>query len=394
MAVRAAILDLDGTLIGSTGAPVAGVEQMMEELRRLGIKIAVSSNRPGAARKLQSAGLDADLLLTRSVVGAKKGSPSWVYKACEEFAVESNQVLALGDSDNDMRTAVHAKVVYFNAAWSAPNYRYGVPVHEPWVFPVMVREFFMKGIDWFWTVSDRDDLDRTVTAKTVVDSRGAGIQIFQNDLIGFLKEKKDPKVGRFSLRGFVMLHLLGSIYGSGLYRKADTWTTSPGSKGGTNDVLGRILFYASRLFRKQYAEDLFVRHKLAIDSGEARTRGEGHLVNFPNQSNTVCLNGERRDRIEGKTVLVVDDFETQGYSMECARNLLMQAGAADVLCVSVSKYQKPRQVITPAEGYSWDPYLPTTHPEGSFVPKLAAEHRDPRALAVVRDSYRRLQETA
>ncbi len=394
MTVRAAILDLDGTLIGSTGAPAAGVEEMMNELRRLGIKIAVASNKPGGAYKLRNAGLEADLMLTRSKVGANKGSPLWVYKACEEFSLDTNQVLVLGDSDNDMRTAVNARVVYFNAAWSNPSYRYGISVREPWIFPVMVREFFMKEVDWFWTISDSDGLGRAVTATAVVDSRGAGIRAFQDDLIDFLKERKDPRVGRFSLRGFVALHLLGSIYGSGLYRGADTWTTYPGSKGGINEVLGPILSYASKLFRERYAGDLFVRHTPAVDSGEARVRGEGHLINFPNQSNTVRLNEDRRDRIEGKRVLVVDDFETQGYSMECARNLLMQAGAADVLCVSVSKYQKPRQVVTPAEGYSWDPYLPTTHPEGSFVQKLASEHRDPRVLAVVRRSYRRLRETA
>ena len=92
-------------------------------------------------------------------------------------------------------------------------------------------------------------------------------------------------------------------------------------------------------------------------------------------------------------MLVVDDFETEGYSMECARNLLMQAGAADVLCVSVSKYHKPRYVFTPANGYAWDPYAPTIHPTGSFVQKRATERRDPRALAVVRGSYRRLRNT-
>lgn len=392
MTVKAAILDLDGTLLDElTGAPVEGVEEMMEELRRLGIKMAVASNRPGAARKLRGAGLDADLLLTQAAVGAKKGSPRWVYKACEEFSVDSNQVLALGDSDNDMRTAVNARVVYFNAAWSAPKYRYGVPVRAPWVFPVMVREFFMKEIDWFWTVSDRDGLGRPVTARAVLDSRGAGIRVFQNDLIGFLKDKRNPKVGRFTLQGFVMLHLLGSIYGSGLYREADTWTTYPGSKGGTNAVLGRLLFHASRLFREQYVGDLFLRHTPAVDSGEARSRNEGHLVDFANQSNTVHLNQERRDRIEGKTVLVVDDFETQGYSMECARNLLMRAGAADVLCVSVSKYQKPRRVVAPADGYSWDPYAPTVHSAGSFVEKAASERRDPHALSAIRSSYQRLQ---
>ena len=90
---------------------------------------------------------------------------------------------------------------------------------------------------------------------------------------------------------------------------------------------------------------------------------------------------------------MVDDFETEGYSMECARNLLLQAGATAVLNVSVSKYAGRRFVLTPSNGYAWDPYAPTTHPEGSFTQSLATEFRDDRALSVIRDSYKRLRAT-
>ena len=394
MTVKAVILDLDGTLIDEvSGKPVPGIEQMLEDLHKDDLKIAVASNKSRAARKLKQAGLEPDFLLTRSVVKENKGSPKWVYKACEAFSVESNELLILGDSDLDMRTAVNARVIYFHAGWSKPSYRYGILVREPWVFRVMVREFFMKSIYWYWWLQNRDSAGRPIAARAMVDSRGAGIDVFQNDLVQFLKEGGSPRVGRFSLRGFVMLHLLGSIYGSGLYRRADTWTTYPGSGSDANAALGPILFYASRLFRDRYVDYLFIRHRHAVDSGEARRRGERHLIDFPNQINTVHLNEQHRSAVEDKAILVVDDFETEGYSMECARNLLLEAGASEVMCVSISKYRKPRFLLTPADGYTWDPFVPVTHAPGAFDQRYAHETRNNAALGVIRQSYQRLKRT-
>ena len=107
MAVRAVILDLDGTLIDATGTAALAVPDMLRELRQSGLKVAVASNRPRANEKLQRAGLMPfiDTVLTRATVGANKGSPRWVAEACRIFDLEVNQVLWLGDSDGTVQSA-------------------------------------------------------------------------------------------------------------------------------------------------------------------------------------------------------------------------------------------------------------------------------------------------
>jgi hypoxanthine phosphoribosyltransferase len=141
--------------------------------------------------------------------------------------------------------------------------------------------------------------------------------------------------------------LPSSIYAEGLHLRADTWTVYPGSSGGgPNKQMGFVIDAIVKQFRDRYVERLLVRHTAALDSGETRNRGGN--VDFANQVNTVHVNPDERKRVLNKTVLVVDDFETQGWSAECARNLLLQASAREVMCVNIGKYPKTRYVASTA----------------------------------------------
>lgn len=113
------------------------------------------------------------------------------------------------------------------------------------------------------------------------------------------------------------------------------------------------------------------------------------MVDFGNQVNTVMANPNERKRVQNKTVLLVDDFETQGWSAECARNLLLQAGARDVICVCIGKYPKPRHVLT-SNDMTWDPYVPQQHPAGRFADAISLGSVNPLALTLLRESYQRV----
>src|SRR5215212_3578665 len=117
MPLRGVILDLDGTLLDASGDPIPGVPDMVEKLAQYGLMIAVASNQPGATQKLARAGISPHLVLDRDLVGSLKGTPDWVDKACAEFGIERHEVVWLGDGKLDMRSAVNAKVAYFNAGW-------------------------------------------------------------------------------------------------------------------------------------------------------------------------------------------------------------------------------------------------------------------------------------
>src|SRR4029450_12871985 len=118
LAVSSVLLALAGTLIDPRQRPIPGIPEMLAELRTMGMRLAVASNQPGAAQKLARAGLTVEFILDKALMRVNKGSRAWVTRVLQEFQVESNELVWLGDSDPDMRSAVNAGVVYFNA-WRA-----------------------------------------------------------------------------------------------------------------------------------------------------------------------------------------------------------------------------------------------------------------------------------
>ena len=123
----------------------------------------------------------------------------------------------------------------------------------------------------------------------------------------------------------------------------------------------------------------------SIDSGEARTRGIS--VDFYNQSNTVHVNERYLNRIQNKFIVLIDDFTTEGYSCECARLLLLEAGAAAVLGINVGKYGSRYRVIAPRQGYSWDPCQAMQHENRSFFETVRFGQLDGNALTTITESY-------
>jgi hypothetical protein len=125
-----------------------------------------------------------------------------------------------------------------------------------------------------------------------------------------------------------------------------------------------------------------------MDSGQARAQqGSPTLIN---QTNTMMLNPAHRDRVVDKSIVLVDDFITRGYSSECARNLLLLGGATEVTCVAMGKYGVNMTVVTRPKGYKWDPYAPKTHASGAFSEYSQGGTTDASALTTVRDSYQRV----
>jgi hypothetical protein len=387
LAVKAVILDLDGTLINGT-TPVAEVPEMMAALRDAGLRIAVASNREDGRARLKRSGLNYDLFLDKTNVGVGKGSPRWVDRVSEAFDVQRNELVWLGDGDNDMRSAVNGSVIYFHAAWSVPRYPYGVMLKAPGLFPLMLNECFRKPVNWYWTLSASDRAGRQITSRAMIDGNGAGIPALRNDLLSFLKDGGNPRVGKFTVRDLMIVHLIGSIYGEGLFRSTDLWAVYPGSKGGTNKSLELFAKFASRLFKDRYIPDLLIRHTPSMDSGLSRRRGVA--VTFTNQVNTVNLNKEVGRRLEGKVIALVDDFTTRGYSSECARNLFVQAGAKEVISISMGKYGPRQSIVSPIRGYAWDPFAPATHSDDKFDEIVMTGSSKSSALDVVRESYQRL----
>ncbi len=391
MAIEAVILDLSGTLVDGQGRALLGAADLLSNLQESGIQVAVAATHDTAFGILKSAGLVPDLVLTRRTVGANKGSSLWVSRATAAFGVQPHQVVWLGDSQQDMLSALNADVIYFNAGWSAPDYRYGIQVESPRLFAALITGVFAKTHNWYWTCEGADAAGRRVRVRSVVDANGAGDGRLARQLRSLLKEGTDSQLGPITLGDFARYHLLASIYAEGLVGGPDViWATYPGSGGNENPFLTSFAHLASQLFRDRFVGNLLVRHTPATDMSHARTAHQE--VNFLDQINTVCLNADHQGRVRGNRVVVVDDFTTEGYSFECARNLLLLAGAAEVVSVCVGRYGAWYGKVAPVDGYTWDPFRPCIHDAANFqtTPCGRGATVEHNALDVFLRSYREL----
>lgn len=126
---------------------------------------------------------------------------------------------------------------------------------------------------------------------------------------------------------------------SGLYKSIHFITPYPGHASGFGNVAvdAAISIFANCFRHLTYLPDLIIRHTTATKSQTARQQGK--RVDHLNQLNTIRLDetptrsttsGRRYVRSPlraSRTVLVVDDFCTSGYSLEAASTFIRATGA-------------------------------------------------------------------
>jgi hypothetical protein len=110
--------------------------------------------------------------------------------------------------------------------------------------------------------------------------------------------------------------------------------------GQSNETFAEVLGPAAKFFHGWLQQEMLLRETQAPDTSVLRASGRRNEVSFLNQCNTVIVNRAMRTHIEGKNIIVFDDFSTSGMSLEWARILLRAAGAAKVTLVSFGKYGK------------------------------------------------------
>lgn len=251
----------------------------------------------------------------------------------------------------------------------------------------------MKDEPWFAHYDGVDWFGQRIRTFAMTDSRGGGNKELEHRTLRFLKHGEDTLMKPMRYGVFLAFHLVGSLATSGLASEADVWTIYPGSKGGTNASLEPFITEAARLFKDKFYANLLQRHTPALDSG--MTRFGGGRVSVENQVSTMQVNPAYRSVITNKHVFVVDDFETEGHSLECARHLLYRAGARAVTGIVISRY------MMSGHGYArhiwnytgdeddWDPFRPVIFEPHYFHSTLVYPERTQAAKAF-RDSYERV----
>lgn len=102
-------------------APYEGITEMLEQLKQMGIKLAVLSNKPHERTKdvigdLFCEGLF-DLVIGQSEEIRRKPSPDGVYLIAEKFQIPLSEICYVGDTNTDMQTGKSAGVWTIGVLW-------------------------------------------------------------------------------------------------------------------------------------------------------------------------------------------------------------------------------------------------------------------------------------
>jgi len=180
-------------------------------------------------------------------------------------------------------------------------------------------------------------------------------------------------VGQWDARDVLVLRLLSSAYLEGNLPGRGLFCIYPSSSPGkVSAQLEQFLQLAKVTVGSYYKEDLLERVLQAPDtslerwkasSGQATTAD----ISIAAQARTVRVNPSYKRKLSGKTVIVFDDFTTEGKSLEWARTLLVAAEAAQVIALTVGKYPSAHTAYALRPGLKIDPFTTNPLTAGDFT---------------------------
>ena len=278
-------------------------------------------------------------------VGVNRGSPAWIQVAEARLGVLRHEILYVGTTNRDWRSAINAGVFYFHAGWYGrqPGGTTCLVATTPDDVWVMASQFLIPEPRWSYKLDDpgRDfSLRCLLPASARLPSTKPTGQFRLQDVLTYARP---VEVGSSRARDLLVLHAVSSLYSEGLLAQNSYFSVYPSSKAGrTSEVLEQYVKPAASLVHGYYKSDLLVRVHDAIDTSlervHARSAGRAPNISLSTQAASVTINPKYEGKLSARTITVFDDFTTTGMSLEWARNLLQSAGAGHVVLVTIGKY--------------------------------------------------------
>lgn len=346
--VRAVAIDHKAVL-RAPGRAHNGIADFLQWLDERDIAFVLLTTNPvDADAALTAAGLPAPALhLSRDDIPGKppRGSGAWLKEVADRLKLRTNQTVLVGTSEWDWRTGINAGVVYIHARWAnhVRNNKHmkALSAGEPAHVGELLEHFFLEEPQWAFARDDaRDFKIRSLLPPNVRFPHTNGTFQLQD----VFTRGQSIAVGNQDARDILMLRLLASAYLDGTLPHRSLFCVYPSSSPGrVSAQLAGFLTNAKVMAGSHYKEDLLERVAQAPDtSWERAKKSWGQVstadISIAAQARTVRVNPQYRNKLNGKTVIVFDDFTTEGKSIEWARILLSNAGAAQVIALTVGKY--------------------------------------------------------
>jgi hypothetical protein len=342
MALKLILMSPDGT-VGADGKACKDiVRDLCTFINRMavsGVQVAIWSRHRLA---LDKEPLDAYLsresnVRVRHFTAASGSLPARQYKGSAdpifaELGIERHEAILVGSKTVDMQAGVNNRLLLVRPAWYGDEMDYGFRVETIGLLARFCEIFGLRQHPIYWSIDNGALQVRSMGPFSTYFEEFAE---FGADARRVAKENRgDPN--------FWFLAVVSALYFSGIVHDVNYICPFPGhnpaATGGIRDLLDDVMSRFSKCFRKPYLPDLIVRHTRSQKSQYLKAQEK----TFLNHLNTIHLNQRPRSYnnlaprktplpLAGKRVLVVDDFITNGRSLDAARAFIEAANANAIL---------------------------------------------------------------
>ncbi|MBK5996904.1 hypothetical protein JHN53_35920 [Streptomyces sp. MBT58] len=349
MPAKAVLFDYK-TILLKPGTPAAAeTAVLLHNLVTEGLQWCILSTDPLSPAQidlLQQLGYPTpSLLIDQSHIagGKRRGSPAWIDAVTTALHLRRYELLYVGCTAMDWRTAINSGVMYQHAAWagSMPSGTTSLVARTPSDVDRFLEMFLSADPSWSHRADQGNwSLRSLLPASALLPSTSPGPTFRLQDVFTY---KKPVKIGDADARSVLMLFVLANAYLENLIPANPYFCIYPSSTSGqVSERLKTYLDKAAALFHGYYREDLLVRAVNAPDTSLERWKASqgqaAQNISIATQAQTVHLGPGYRGKLGTKTVVVLDDFTTHGMSLEWARLLLTAAGAQRIVMLTVGKY--------------------------------------------------------
>lgn len=308
----------------------------------------------------------------------KKPTKGAIPYVLDQMGWSTTETAYVGAKPADMITAVNAEcgsVLFLNACWFNSETDYGIKFQSPKELARFIDIFCINGSSWGFLIKEED-----------LEFYALGtFSTYFPEFAGYSTDARAAAKSGSGHLDFWTKYLWSNIYFSELYQDIDIITSYPGHKADiesqASSAVKEPLEAFGKCFKIEYLPDLIVRHTTSTKSQTARN--QSIEIGHSNQLNTIHINPSpiktlgrgkgtphKNFNLVGKTILVVDDITTRGFSLETARVYLAKAGAARVILLSWLKtintdYSRIRSLTN----NDFNPYIPCHFPGDSVNQK-------------------------
>lgn len=277
--------------------------------------------------------------------------PSGFRREFKEAINDSNvkKVILVGSSDDDLVLAANKKLLIINPGWSVVQEekpaRYGITLSTPLKLLEAVRIIHNQN-SWYFKLNP--DESTSVIALTSANTYNRDVTTEEKEILeGFEQLLKEGDRRYFESLYF---HLISGIMKSDDLRNVDIWGVFPTSSGAINNEIEELKERCRYLTGKRYNQPIFLRHTSVKKSHETR-HDERLNVGCVKHLESIIINPYYNKKLKGKKICIIDDYLTNGISFETARNLLINAGASEVILLALGRFKKGVNGIYQKETY-------------------------------------------